>query len=410
MKSIAKGYSVIGGGRASKKQIMYAEKEDNELSWSAREVLSNNDLLMEVLLRLPFISLHLFKSVSKGWLSIITDPHFSIRRSQIVNIDPPTGLLIQKPHWFFRYEFVPLDTRIPARKSPLPFIFPFGSNVEILQSCNGLLLCCDKTKGNTFYVYNPSFNRFRRLPRVHFSGSVGLFDSMKLAFDPVKSFHYKLVYAEDIHTPIGPSYFQIQTYSSQTGVWTVSKEQFSLQSFLGFYRGIYWNGAIHWLDTTKGGLHFKLDIQHLLLTTLQTPVTMGMEVHYDHKLFVSSGYLILICMVSGQRRKLNVYDMRKGNSRWLIKYVVNLDDVMTLVCATWRMFGNKQGCFSVRCIVLGDKDEDSLIVMDVFGIVIEYKIKLKTVRKIDYLGSIGSSAKELGNFDSFEFIASFAGV
>nr|XP_043607045.1 F-box protein At5g07610-like [Erigeron canadensis]XP_043607046.1 F-box protein At5g07610-like [Erigeron canadensis]XP_043607047.1 F-box protein At5g07610-like [Erigeron canadensis] len=418
MKSTAGSYPVslavvIGDKGASKKQMRDAKKEDNQLPSSVREVLSNNDLLMEVLLRLPLISIHLFKSVSRGWLSIITDPHFSVRRSQNLNIDPPTGLLIRKPQSFIRYEFVPLDTRIPAKKSPLPFTFPFGSNVEILQSCNGLLLCCDKTKGNTFYVYNPSFNRFRRLPQVHSNrvNRFSLFDSMKLAFDPVKSFHYKAVYAEDIHTRFGSSYIQIQTYSSKTGVWRVCEEQFPLHSFIGFYRGTYWNDAIHWLDTANGASHFKLDIQDLLLTKIQTPVAMDNEVHYDHKLFVSSGHLIFICMVSARCRQLNVYDMMNGNSGWSLKYVVNLDDVMMLFPTSWILSGDKQ-FFCVRCVMLGNREEDPLIVMEVFGKVIEYKIMLNTVRKIDDLGSTstGSSAMKPSNFDSFEFIASFAGV
>ncbi|GJR65627.1 cytosolic glyceraldehyde-3-phosphate dehydrogenase [Tanacetum coccineum] len=43
-------------------------------------VLSNEDLLIEILLRFPAISLHLFKSVSKHWLSLITSPAFAFLR------------------------------------------------------------------------------------------------------------------------------------------------------------------------------------------------------------------------------------------------------------------------------------------------------------------------------------------
>ncbi|GKF82467.1 SGNH hydrolase-type esterase domain-containing protein, partial [Tanacetum coccineum] len=65
-------------------------------SSSVTSVLSNYDLLVEILLRLPVLSLVLFKSVSKHWLTIITSPDFIFRhRSENPNLDPPSGLLIQ---------------------------------------------------------------------------------------------------------------------------------------------------------------------------------------------------------------------------------------------------------------------------------------------------------------------------
>lgn len=418
METIAGGSSelpswletVIGEGRASKKQN--TNTGDNGLPSSAHAVLSSDDLLIEILLRLPAISIHLFKSVSKRWLSLITDPNFTLRRSRITNIDPPSGLFLQRPKSSSGYDFVPFDIRIPANRSPINTSLPFGpdaGNIEILQSCNGLLLCC--ILPDKFYVYNPSINLSKMLPQpqCYSTNLIGLIGGMKLAFDPIKSPHYKVVCAEDIYDVLG-SFIQIQTYSSETGNWSVSGDRFPLQCFTGFYHGIYWNNAIHWLDIVNGGLHFKLDLEHEhpLLTSLQTPGTLDKKLHYDYKLFESCGRLLLVYTVLNFRQ-LNVYEMRNGYSGWSVKYIVNLDDIGKLFPKTWSISANQFG-FIVRCVVVGEREEDSYVVMDVFGKLIQYHIVLKTLRMIYDSASTRPPDFVAKKFGSFQFIASLAGL
>ncbi|GKC35387.1 hypothetical protein Tco_1047771 [Tanacetum coccineum] len=71
-----------------------------------------------------------------------------------------------------------------------------ADNLKILQSCNGLLLCGGSGMPVFDYVYNPSTNKYKKLPYPHCSldnspyySSAGL----RIAFDPTKSPHYKLV-------------------------------------------------------------------------------------------------------------------------------------------------------------------------------------------------------------------------
>ena len=80
---------VIGReGRSSKKLIT------NKQSMHAVEY--NDDLLIEILIRVPVISLVQFKSVCKRWLSLISNPSFRLRRNQIPTFDPPCGLFLFK--------------------------------------------------------------------------------------------------------------------------------------------------------------------------------------------------------------------------------------------------------------------------------------------------------------------------
>ncbi|GJV66181.1 hypothetical protein Tco_1477009 [Tanacetum coccineum] len=127
--------------------------------------------------------------------------------------------------------------------------------VRILQSCNGLLLCSGSAWPIFYYVYNPSTNLFKILPQPNYYlcddscfFSSGVF---RLAFDPRKSNHYKLVQAGG---EAGETWIQI--YSSKTGNWSFCKDRFSYFSFDHFESAIYWNDTYHWLegmvDSDKG--------------------------------------------------------------------------------------------------------------------------------------------------------------
>lgn len=154
--------------------------------------MSNDDLLIEILLRLPILSLLLFKYVSKRWLSLIKNLTFT--RSKSRYLDPPSGLYLKR-HWStLKYDFIPFDIRVLPNRSPFPICVD-ENDVAIMHSCNGLFLCIGSSK---FYVYNSSLNHIRILPPGYYSDLNPYMGGFKLAFDPTKSPHFKLVYAADI--------------------------------------------------------------------------------------------------------------------------------------------------------------------------------------------------------------------
>nr|GEW75387.1 F-box protein At5g07610-like [Tanacetum cinerariifolium] len=173
---------------------------------SVQSVISNNDIITEILLKLPILSLVLFKSVSKHWYSLIKEANITFRP----NLDPLSGLFLKKISYknyceSFSYDFVPLDIRISIyRSSLLATNFTFGpevphksDDVEILDSCNGLLLC--RTYSSKLYEYNPSItNMFKVLPQpnnvTYYCNSI--YGGLRMAFDPTKSPHYKVIYAK----------------------------------------------------------------------------------------------------------------------------------------------------------------------------------------------------------------------
>lgn len=100
--------------------------------------------------------------------------------------------------------------------------------------------------------------------------------------------------------------------------------------------------------------------------------------------------------------------MRNGYSSWSVKYLVVRDDIMMLIPETWKMSA-KWFCFNVLCIAVGEREEDSFLMMEAFGKVEKYKIISKTLYQLYDLEST-CPVVEPSSLRSFPFIASFAGV
>ncbi|GJY19985.1 hypothetical protein Tco_0392551 [Tanacetum coccineum] len=269
--------------------------------------------------------------------------------------------------------------RIAANRSQLhTTYFNFGEEgikVNILHSCNGLLLCGDtwaSWPNNYYYVYNPSLKLFKKLPQHHDNwGKYNSCGGMRMTFDPTKSPHYKIVHAGIIRSSI-----QIETYSSETCSWSVCGDQFCYFTFNHFEDGIYWNGGIHWLNNDDEPLHFKLDIvDHPILTNKQTPQTL------KGKLFESRGCLLFVGMVDTKFQQFSIYEMNNWNYGWSMKYCIHVNVITKLYPKTWKMHSNRV-CSSIPRIVLGEKKADTFLVMELYGKVVQYNIARKTLHEI----------------------------
>ncbi|GJW16491.1 putative reverse transcriptase domain-containing protein [Tanacetum coccineum] len=103
------------------------------------KVLTNDDLLTQILIRLPILCIRLFTTVSKQWLRILASSDFTRNRSQIRNIDPPAGLFVNHITSSFHCVFVSLDIIIKSRKYTSDNSFTLGYT-ELVDNVN-ILLC-----------------------------------------------------------------------------------------------------------------------------------------------------------------------------------------------------------------------------------------------------------------------------
>lgn len=127
----------------------------SEYSSSADTIASYDDLLTEILIRLPVKSLLRFKSVLRHWLSLITTPHFARCR----NPDPSSvsGLFLYPSGRRLNsgLNFIPLQNDGNPTDGNFT-TFPLG--MRILSSCHGLLCCSSfpRTGYHQAHILNPT--------------------------------------------------------------------------------------------------------------------------------------------------------------------------------------------------------------------------------------------------------------
>ncbi|KAK6117839.1 hypothetical protein DH2020_048421 [Rehmannia glutinosa] len=394
-----------------------ASRTTDEVQSSAQIVASIDDLLKEILLRLPIKSLIRFKLVSKEWHSLITNPRFCRLRNP--NPNPAAGLFLHCLSYRARpwIEYVPFSG-IKSGNPPLRKLkfFKDPKGIRIVHSCNGLLLCSSfqaRDNNRTYYVHNPTTNKFSALPKPAVGGGISAkIDGMSLAFDPTKSPYYKVVCVRrlGLHM-VGGNLYQFEVYSSETGSWIKCGEPFTTQ--VNFEDGIYWNGAIHWTNngTGRDSLYFNIDNQ--MLGVMPIP-PIGWDCINNYYFGESFDHLHYIKIV-GPELHFDVYEMRRDYSEWFIKYNVDLSPVVSAYPEIIRNYIRPtSSCYyacSIFSLVRGEKEEDSFLVLQIPGIAIRYNLVYRTFETIcEFAGVVAPGGLRFRGTDGFQYIESLSCV
>lgn len=390
--------------------------------FAAESVISDQDLLLLILLRLPIRSLLKFKSVSKRWLSLISNPHFSHRRSSS-HPPAPSGIFLPRPCPNFspEYDFLSLSTNSPRA--------PFESidfterkqgtgTVQILQSCNGLVLCGSTNRNHSrrdYYVCNPTTKQFTTLPELR----TGTIFGLNLAFDPSRSSNYKVVCVRDSDS--FANNYQIEIYSSRTGPWRPCQGVFAAPISMRFHDGVYWNGAVHWISTWENCLYF--DLREERLHELPMPrVPDGWEERRTVYAGNCGGRLRLIEVYDPRGLQFNVYEMEDDRSGWFVKYRIDLHCVSAafpeVICSEENLELGLFPKFSVLAIIdRSEGDEESYLVVQILGKVVRVNVESGRFERLG-LGEQNNGGEtgavypiiEFGHNDAYLFIESLACV
>lgn len=211
-------------------------------------IAENEDLLSEILIRLPAKPLGRFESVSKYWLSLISNPQFCNKQSIHQLKRRPIGLFICSTSYTHQIISFPLDD---FPENNIGVMFPFlgfigGYNRGRIESTCDSLSLCRAGNGHTvgsYYVCNLTTKQFRKLPEP-IEPQPFLNFKAALAFNPLKPTHYKVVCV--LATP-GYKKFQIQIYSSKTDTWKVVTGIESNRDLWPYgVRRFFWNDGIYW--------------------------------------------------------------------------------------------------------------------------------------------------------------------
>lgn len=315
-------------------------------------IADSDDLLTEILLRLPARSLIRFKSVCKLWLTLISSHQFSNRHIR---------------HHFHEHSRPKLEHSLLLRlketsdyfylqsssyvKKLVPYYFPpsLVGPITIQSVSNGLILlrCCHvENPEEICHVYNPTTKQSRQIlldTNVSYKYVLGL----SLAFDPLESPHFKIICVRATRmrsSNLWRSWWrrcQIEMYESDTDSWKVYGQPFLAPRSLDFNRGIYWKGSIHW-----SGIFF--DLHHCVVknhTGVVAPGDVGME-NFRECYIVSNGCLHNVRHFT-ERKIVMVFELQSENSEWFSKYHINLDGAL--------------GLPSVVSIIRGEDGEDSML-------------------------------------------------
>ncbi|GKB99622.1 hypothetical protein Tco_0985759 [Tanacetum coccineum] len=95
--------------------------------------------------------------------------------------------------------------------------------------------------------------------------------------------------------------------------------------------------------------------------------------HMEGKLFESRRCLLLVPRDYIGSREFTIYEMRKGCSVWSIMYLVDTDDFMSPFPEGWLIWS------IVWSIVLGEREVDSFLVINMSGKIIEYNLISNTL-------------------------------
>ncbi|KAJ9160061.1 hypothetical protein P3X46_025497 [Hevea brasiliensis] len=200
------------------------------------------DLITEVLAKLPVKTLLRFKSVCKSWKSIITDPQFARLHSG------PARLLIRSwdgVSYGEEYHSVDCDAlgdNCAYDKAIVELRLPIkdGHWFPISGSCNGLI--CFGLPGK-LYLWNPSTGDFKKLPKYNSGGL-----HCRLGYD--KSINnYKVVVIVSTRAPL---INQVEVLTLRTKTWRRVQD---FNYYIDNPDAILVNGALHWeaySDSTNG--------------------------------------------------------------------------------------------------------------------------------------------------------------
>ncbi|GKC20627.1 hypothetical protein Tco_1022777 [Tanacetum coccineum] len=388
-------------------------------------VLTNDDLLTEILIRLPIVCIHLFTTVSKQWLRILTSLVFTINHSKIPNLDPLAGIFVNHNRNLFECDFVSLDSKLESRKSAIVNSFTLGSTMEAYNS---------------------------------FGGSIGSDDPMLVLIDIPGMLHLEgrlfqsrgcllLVCRDDIGSR--ESLFKCDLVSLDSRLDSRkstldnsfgSAEEVDHVRILQSCNGLLLcNDVFHWLETDNRKLkHYKLDIEdhdHLIITTIGIShglhrgrnfldsfgsssddlILMLIEIpqmlHLEGKFFESYGCLLLVCRDVISSREFTIYEMMKGCFVWSVRYLFNSEELMNPFPEGWSIRS------TVWSISLGEREEDTFLVINLSGQVVKYNLISKTINEIFDIGSNQMDDDDVEfirpfSVDSnvYEFILSFACV
>ncbi|XP_055825714.1 F-box protein At5g49610-like [Solanum dulcamara] len=328
------------------------------MSSSQCKLFIYEEIIINVLNRLPLKSLARFKCVSKNWRKYIAE----IYRCRL---QWPKPFLIGfffvekrlQSHFFFSYKESPLLIGTSLDES-VNFI---GDRVYVVASSNGFLLCNKlRSRQRIYYVYNPATKHRFELPKTPISMKDPYVGFIVKETDESVSF---TIVRYVVTTPVSRNNFRfqysltIESFSSETNEWTAnsviedvpfalypSRDEISSSS-----AGVV-NGVFFWLDNYGQWMTVYDSVKKcfwaLELPERRTVIYPGyccLGLSGGELCFASTGWTTITCW------QLNSFPSR--DSIWVRTFAVNVPSVVQKCQEDFGLGGGSSIDREVRNIV-----------------------------------------------------------
>ncbi|KAL6143140.1 hypothetical protein ACLB2K_053835 [Fragaria x ananassa] len=393
--------------------MMQTQKRCSSSSSLPETIVDYEDILTEILVRVPARPLVRFKCISKYWHFLISDPKFCHRHT-LRNPHSPISAFFS--HFTSKFCFVPhhLDhgptstcnlTEFPPTCNPLNFLHNLDG-IHIVQSCNDLFLCLPKPPKHcypslastlVYYVLNPTTNKFTTLtPPAAAAATTSdprIFGHA-LAFDPSKSPHYKVVFLWCVDEPIAGHwcpYHRIEIYSSETQSWRLLDSSFNTQPQVVYKVGVYCNDAVHWVGVDCEMSYYHIDEERVGFVDGFARDDGGTSFFTRQSRYFreshGGGRLHLIDIHIQCHTRFQVLEMGKDYSGWFVKYNVDLDPLCTAYLHI------PQNLFVILSLAPEENEQDeetsSVLLLHTPGKVISFNLRNNTFKSIDLNPKVG---------------------
>ncbi|XP_071713030.1 F-box protein At5g07610-like [Rutidosis leptorrhynchoides] len=357
------------------------ESDDHHQQVESRELIDyNDDLLIQILSRLPADSIVRFKSVSKHWQSLLSHREFTL---------PYDRLSVLRVHGiFYGSSYVHYDTKNPNQNCPLsrrsPYFHPSSHGIRIVQSCNGLLLCSivkEIERAREYYVFNPTTNQLEIVQSIKEGRAVGTrIRFVGLVYHPTEGKHYKLVCMYIIETS---RELRVQIYSSDIKRWKLLSDVYTKYNYPPtFKHGAYVDGGIYWAPFGLFAWHpyyFNLEEEKLQKLKLLCPLDpyAGQTVYYFGE---SRGHFHMVVMIRCEGGLyLRIYEMMSDHSGWVVMFQILIEEFLAEFLRTHYF---DYSFFKVLDVVRGEKEGDTFLVLKFPGEIRSYNLLEKSYNKL----------------------------
>ncbi|KAH7845778.1 hypothetical protein Vadar_005886 [Vaccinium darrowii] len=304
----------------------------------------SDDLLIEILWRLPVKSLLQLKSVCKYWYDLLRSPYFinlhHDRAASIAAEENTDCLLVKRfiggDEGGFTLSFVPNET--PVEDIDISFTGLDMKHLRILGPCNGVVCLTIIGFNSSIVLWNPSMKEFRVLPQPsykndHMSNWGFGYDSYT---DDYKVVRFGMM-SRDL--PIKGIDEAVEMYDLSTDSWRVVDTESPVEYIHCFHdSNVSWNGDFFWYaypqiyhrrvcGADHGAVIITFSMSDEVFEEIPVPEVCSSDPHSENKLFVMNDSLAMVIYPNGWSNPFwfapEEFSLQKSFDIW----VLNEEDV-----------------------------------------------------------------------------------